>query len=217
MIRHHQNNNLKIFNEPLYRGLPVQLQRGPLIENYLEQTYKVILSAISQHPRTFAFRVDLHFPDDNNIYAPSSNKLLERFIASFKAKIKHNRSVSKPNNGHIHETAVRYIWCREIKDQASPHYHLAFLLNKDAFFVLGQYKIGRQNIFNRLIESWSSALGLPVESTKGLVHIPDNATYLLTRNDPFSIADLFFRLSYLSKVESKQYGDRLHCFGSSRV
>ncbi|MEA3172408.1 MAG: hypothetical protein QOI97_5356 [Pseudomonas sp.] len=44
----------------------------------------------------------------------------------------------------------------------------------DAFNALGKFEPGRDNMFNRLVEAWASALGLSVEAVSGLVEIPPN-------------------------------------------
>lgn len=44
--------------------------------------------------------------------------------------------------------------------QGKPHYHVAILLNRDAFCSLGHFQPGRDNLFNRLVSAWGSALGL---------------------------------------------------------
>jgi hypothetical protein len=53
---------------------------------------------------------------------------------------------------------------------------------------------------------WVSSLGISVEEAKGLVHIPENPVYHIDRK-PEAFADFFYRTSYLSKVESKCFGD----------
>ena len=84
-------------------------------------------------------------------------------------------------------------------------------------------------MISRLEESWAGALELSVGQVRGLVHIPDNATYRVDRNprarkvagnDCKVLVDelpaLFYRASYLCKVATKSYGDNHHGFGSSR-
>lgn len=171
MKRHPENNNLKLFFEEEYEGFTVQQQRGPLVEEYLSRALCVTRLALLKHPRTFAFRVDLRFPSDWDFGDSSGNQPLERFIASFKAKISHNRKLRAKESEYAHSTAVSYIWCREIGEHGVPHYHLVILLNRDAFFILGTFEIGKENLYNILVQAWSSALKLPVENSAGLVHI----------------------------------------------
>lgn len=217
MIRHSQNRNLNLSRQSTYKGLQVQTNRGPVVSEYLERVEQVINQSLQLHGRIFAFRLDLRFPSEQ--YQPylNSNLVLVRFIASFKAKIKHNRDKAKLLNPYAHDTSVLYVWCREMGQHGIPHYHLAILLNNDAFCTLGKFEMERNNLFNRLHEAWASALGINVESVIGLVELPKNPFYRLRRSDPESIASFFYRLSYLCKAETKVFGDGTHAFGASRI
>ncbi|WP_256077675.1 inovirus Gp2 family protein [Massilia sp. YIM B04103] len=200
-----------------YAGLPIQ-DKGPFISECLERFYLTINRALNQYREVFAFRFDLRLPanhiPDGSAY---ENEIIDRFIESFKAKIKHNRQMALRENPYAHDSVVRYVWAREVGQRGRPHYHLAILLNKDAFRALGAYAPGRDNMFNRLQEAWASALNLPASAVSGLVHIPDNACYFLHRDDRASIAAFFFRVSYLCKAATKAYGHGGHGFGSSRT
>lgn len=217
MKRHPQNNNLTLFFGEAYEGFDVLQQRGPLVEDYLSRALYVARLALLKHPRTFAFRVDLRFPSDWDFGDSSGNEPLERFFASLKAKILHNRKLRAEESENAHSTALSYVWCREIGEHGVPHYHLVILLNRDAFFKLGKFKIGRKNLFNLLVEAWASALGLLVQEAVGLVHIPDNHAYKLTSDDRDTFNDFFYRVSYLCKAETKHFGDGVHSFGTSRI
>lgn len=216
MKRHPENKNLTLFFGESYEGFDVLHQYAPLAEEYLSRALCVTQLALLTHPRTFAFRVDLRFPADWS-FDTNDNKPLERFIASFRAKIFHNRQLRAKESGRAHGTAVSYIWCREVGEHGVPHYHLAILLNKDAFHKLGKFEGGRKNLFNLLVEAWSSALKLPVKDVLGLVEIPENPTYWLTRDDWDAFNAFFFRVSYLCKAETKHFGDGVHSFGTSRI
>lgn len=217
MKRHPKNNNLTLFFGESYEGFDVQHRYAPLVEEYLSRTLYVARLALLQHRKTFAFRVDLRFPTKQLIDDAQTNKPLERFFKSLRAKIEHNRLLREKKSGHAHGTAVSHIWCREIGKHGVPHYHLAILLNRDAFFKLGKFKIGRKNLFNLLVEAWSSALKLQVEDMDGLVHIPKKHGYKLTSDDRDAFNDFFHRVSYLCKAETKHFGDGVHSFGTSRI
>ncbi|MOA17559.1 hypothetical protein D3C78_1378230 [compost metagenome] len=145
-----------------------------------------------------------------------TNEAISRFLESFKAKIEHSRSMARRNNRYAHGCRVRYIWTREFTTEGRPHYHLAILLNKDAYNALGYFASEGRNIFNRLEEAWASALGLSRDTVVGLVHIPESPVYYIRRGDEQSQADFFHRASYLCKAATKEYGDRQHSFGASR-
>lgn len=217
MKRHPKNNNLKLFFGDSYEGFDVLQQYAPLVNEYLSRALCVTRLALLKHPRTFAFRVDLRFPADQVMSEAQTNKPLERFFASLRAKIHQNRKSRIEEAGYAHNTVVSYIWCREIGEHGVPHYHLAILLNWDAFCALGTFKIGRANLFNLMVEAWGSALKLPVEDLDGLVHIPDNHAYKLTSDDRDAFNDFFCRVSYLCKAETKHFGDGVHSFGTSRI
>jgi hypothetical protein len=217
MKRHPENNNLTLFFGESYEGFDVLHQYAPLIEEYLSRALCVTRLALIKHPRTFAFRVDLRFRANQLIDDAQTNKPLERFFASLRAKIHHNRKLRKEEAGYAHDTAIRYIWCREIGEHGVPHYHLAILLNRDAFFKLGKFETGRKNLFNLMVEAWASALKLPVEDARGLVEVPENPTYSLTKYDWDAFNDFFRRVSYLCKAETKHFGDGVRSFGTSHI
>lgn len=218
MQRHRQNQNLIIHNGSDYCGLPIQVAKGPFSQQYLELLRGTMMRALQQYSRVFAFRFDLRFPV--GIGFPDeyyTNQVLDRFLDSFKAKIKHNRRMALADSKRSHDSNVRFVWCREVGQNGRPHYHVAILLNFDAFNALGKFEAGRDNMFNRLEQAWASALGVAVDAVRGLVEIPANATYCLLRNDPHSQAAFFFRASYLCKIETKVYGSGQHGFGASRL
>ena len=216
MTRHPENSNLTLCREDHYRGLPIQVNKGPFVRNYLRRLDEVVCRALDDYSRVFAFRFDLRFPAaidlPDYLY---TNEAIERFIESFKAKIKHNRLKAGLSGKYIHDSKVRYVWAREIGYLGKPHYHVLILLNRDAFTALGKFELGRENIFNRLVEAWASALRLTLDECNGLVHIPDNPTYQLDRDDERELQELFFRASYLCKAATKVYGDGQHGFGCS--
>ena len=224
MLRHQQNNNLELYWLPAYRGLSVQVNKAPFVKQYLESLYTVCEQALDQYPRVFAFRFDLRLPVSNELVIDDyNNKLLKKFMSSFKAKIKHNRDMARKENRYAHDSTVRYVWAREIGQHGKPHYHLAVLLNYDAFCALGKFEMGRDNIFSRLQEAWASALGLPVSDVAGLVEIPSNPYYKLICKTPAESNELdefgrfFYRASYLCKAATKAYTDGQHGFGARRT
>lgn len=218
MIRHPGNTNLILHADNAFQGWPIQVDKGPFIQQYLSRLQQTMQCALAQYPRIFAFRFDLRFPA--RIQLPDSvytNQVVERFIESFKAKIAHNRSQARQLNKYAHDSKVRYVWAREFGEHGKPHYHLAILLNRDAFTALGKFEVGRDNMFNRLVEAWASALGLSVDAVMGLVEVPPNPCYHLNLGEPRGQAEFFHRTSYLCKAATKVFGDSSHGFGASRT
>jgi len=217
-MRHPTNPNLTLYYENTYQGLPIQFEKGPFIIEYLQCLHKTMTLAIEQYREVFEFRFDLRLPSSHTPQGTAyQNEVIDRFIASFKAKIRHDRAMAIRENKYAHDTVVRYVWAREFGQHGRPHYHLAIFLNKDAYCALGRFKLGRDNMFNRLHEAWASALGLPSDATVGLVEIPDNPYYRMRHDDPASIEAFFFRASYLCKAATKSFGDGGHGFGASRI
>jgi hypothetical protein len=218
MNRHPSNTNLILHNDSTFQGWPIQVDKGPFIQQYLSRLQQTMQCALAQYPRVFAFRFDLRFPTGAQL--PDSvytNQVIERFIESFKAKIAHNRSQARQLNKYAHDSRVRYVWARELGEHGKPHYHLAILLNRDAFTALGKFETGRDNMFNRLEGAWASALGLPAEAVKGLVEIPQNPFYFLNVDELEGRRAFFHRASYLCKAATKAFGDGIHGFGASRL
>lgn len=216
-MRHAENANLILHQVPTFEGLPVQTKRGPLVVSYLKRSKDILNRSLQQYGRVFAFRVDLRYPVGYTFPIIDNNEILDRFFASLKAKIRYNRDQALADNRYAHDTLVRYVWCRELGQHGIPHFHMAILLNYDAFCSLGRFELGRENLFNRLHSAWASALGLSIENVIGLVEFPKNPFYVLRRDDPESMADFFYRASYLCKADTKYYGNGVHGFGSSRI
>ncbi len=214
----------KIFNPPhftdneliygdTYDGYPLMRDKGPFVRKHLDKIIDVMNASLHVHPRTFAFRVDLRLPRGLEDF--NENRLIERFISSFKAKVLHARAMAKRTNPKAHDTNVRYVYARELGQKGRPHYHLVIFVNHDAFNCLGRYELGRSNLYSRMEEAWASALDIATDEAKGLVHIPKYALYRVSEKDPDSQDELFYRASYLAKSATKVRGSR-HCFGGSR-
>ncbi len=221
MLRFSENRNLHLHTAGTFQGLPVMVEKGPFIHEYLETLWRTINLTFDQYPRVIAFRVDLRLsrlmgiPDD-----AVSNRVISRFIESFKAKIEHNRDKAREQNKYAHDCRVRYVWARERSEAGRQHYHLLILLNRDAYYTIGRLQPQRPNMISRMQGAWASALKCEVEQVRGLVHIPSNAEYRVDRNvrsgNVDQLPELFRRASYLCKASTKRYGDGSHGFGCSR-
>lgn len=211
------NKNHRLLFDGEYRGKSLLGGNFPMVTEYLDALNDVIGRAADQYSRVFAFRFDLRLPLDFEGSADGfSNTAISRFVASLKAKIRHNRATAVRTRAFAHDTRVRYFWVREIGDGGRVHYHFTVLLNAQAFNWLGRFESNGRNMANRVWEAWASALKVNVERAKALVHFPQNPSYELRRDDPESIATFFRRASYLCKARSKQYGHGHHGYGASR-
>lgn len=202
-----------------YKGLPVITSHGPLIEEYLERAHITLFRSINQHRRLMVVRIELRFPQG---YWPIEgcglgNDYITRFTESLEAKILHSQHLARSRGSRVHSASLRRIWAREYRlDWCKPHFHVILLLNRDAYHVLGDYFSDISNLRSRIIEAWASALGMESIAVEGRVHFPQNAVYHVHADSPESIADCFYRVSYLCKARSKNFHDGFHSFGNSR-
>lgn len=197
--------------------------RGPLVKAYLKRINSVLASALREHPRTIAIRVDLRLPDMNGDcpsgFADLDHGMISRFFASVKAQIDSDIKKRRRSGARVHSCSLRYIWAREFNKEHKEHFHILLLLNKDTYRFIGEYESDKNAIVNMVRKAWVSALSLDVELYRYLVHIPKNPFYILnTKKEGFNLVydSLLYRASYLAKLESKSYNDGYRCFGSSQ-
>ncbi|QYJ77933.1 inovirus Gp2 family protein [Shewanella acanthi] len=218
--RYSANTNLTVINNGLYRGYAVYPR--PLSAEYLEAIYRTMNAALDEHPRTLLIRFDLHlpqlnFPDSPTVY---DSTVITKFNKSLNAKILHDRHIKGRDGKRVHPCSVSNTWAKERADADTDHYHVAILLNADAYNHLGNYRHNGQNLSTKIVEAWASALGIDAHGVEHLVHFPeDTPLYYLNQNAPDfeeTFAKAFFRLSYLAKLDTKHYGDRTRSFGCSQ-
>lgn len=221
MLRHPENTNLRLHHDDTFEGLPVMVEKGPFVRQYLSRLKHTIDLALEQYSRILAYRVDLRLPVGIDLPDHAyRNKVISDFIESFKAKIKRNRDKACERNPCAHDCKVRYVWAREVGWGGRPHYHLLIVLNRDAYYTVGRLRSEADNMISRMQEAWASALGLADNQVDGLVEIPRNAEYRVDRyvraGDEDVLPDLFYRASYLCKSATKSYGDRQRSFDASK-
>ncbi|GAB2490506.1 inovirus Gp2 family protein [Comamonas humi] len=161
-------------------------------------------------------RFDLYVPDHASAAALCSNAVISKFFASLRAKIAHAQNLSKAAGHRVHDADVRHMWCREISGNGRVHYHVALLLNHAAYAFIGQFDLERCNMYARIHEAWATALHMHVEDMLGYVHVPATPTYQVVRDDEASFNTAFYRVSYFSKLGTKEYQQGFHTFGCSR-
>nr|WP_163501957.1 inovirus-type Gp2 protein [Halomonas socia] len=216
------NPKLRFYYESWYQGLPAQQHElGPLIENYLETTLRVLQHTTSQQNRTLAFRLDLRFPQAMPV-GPihADNACLGQFFYALRQELKAA--------GTKYHTEIRYLWAREQDASPKPHYHLLLLLNYDAFCSLGCFSPSfdggyeLDNLYHRCVRAWSWAIDWPHHAMAGRVHVAkDKLTqqpyvYCLHRDDAVTFAQVFYAASYLCKAYSKPIAQGIRCFDGSR-
>lgn len=199
-----------------YLNLPVMTHRGNLDIDYLNSINTVIEQALDQYRRVFAFRIDLRFPTSS--YS-AKTRVMSNFIASLNEQIIADLKRKQKHGGRNNTCTLRYVWAKERNKSLSNHYHVLLLLNKDVYHCLGYYKVRTGNLASRIMKAWGTAIGLSIEESADLVHFPKNPIYYLDSNKATfhdQLAELFYRASYLAKVETKEYGTKERSFGRSR-
>ena len=230
-LRHPVNPNLTLTNASTWRGLPVLTNHGPLIIEYLEAAYGVMMRSLQDHPRTFGIRFDVHFPEG---WCCPEGAAISAFIDALKARIEADlkRRQKRRKDGRALQCRLRYFWVKEKARAALPHYHVFVFLNKDVYFKLGNFQVHaypgwddmppeppKVNMAERIRAAWGSALGLPSFMARGLVHFPPKCCYHLDINAPdfeHRFKEAFLRASYFAKTDTKHYGDGFNNFGCSR-
>lgn len=211
------SKNHHLYYNPTFRGLPLMAGYLPMITEMLDSLHGAISCSLEDYSRVFAFRFDLHLPTWIQAGTDAvSNVIVSRFIDSLKSKIRHNRTRAAEISGYAHDSRVRYFWVREVGEWGRVHYHCVVMLNRDAFNWLGRYQSTGDNMAVRIVSAWASALGLAVEQVRELVHFPESPSFMLSRDDPTSMAALFHRASYLCKAATKHFGYGHHGYSSSR-
>jgi len=221
MTKYSNNRNLTIHDEPKFNNWDV-LTNYQLSQEYLGKIQNVLNNSLQQYPRTFVVRVDLHLPKVMSCPDyPSgfSTEAITRFIESLKSQLKAHQERSRREHKRVHPNTLRYIWAKEQCESVMPHYHLALLLNNDAYYTLGDYKTVQDNLAGRIYTAWARALNIEPVKAIGLVHFPErNPTYHLNANScdfADSFNSIFIRVSYLAKFHTKHFGDRTKNFSCS--
>ncbi len=195
----------------------------------LEKILSVLENALKHYSRVFAFRVDFHFEQHTGVgmylalKPESGSRILKEFFSRLKWLIECDESERRYEGKRVHSTEIRYVWAKEqTADAPCPHYHMMIFLNRDAYYKIGNYESERMNLANKIRVAWHSAVYdeniTPQDCKKmGLVHFPENAEYLIERNDTESFKKMLVRAAYLAKNETKRRGEGYRCFGGSNI
>lgn len=214
------SRDIQLYTDTHYEGIPVMTRRGPLVLSYLESAHATLQRAWLEYPWLTGIRCDFSLPDGYCFLSGmNTNPLVEKFIASLRAKIDSHRARLGSEGKRVHPCVLRYLWGKEYTQAGKLHYHLVLLLNHHAYFTLGEFKLGRDNLYNRINEALASALGLPVTAILGLVHFNNEEPVLEVKGaqDVEGFGKLFYRTSYLCKYETKGFAPWERSFGCSRI
>ncbi|ANU38154.1 inovirus Gp2 family protein [Vibrio scophthalmi] len=198
----------------MFEGRTILKNKSGCVIRYLKNILNVMDRALACHPRTMAVRIDLRMPNSSLV---DSQNVIARFISSLKSQVSHDIERKIVIGRKVRQCRINYTWVKERETALNSHYHVVLFFNKDVYNCLGDFsKDG--NLSSRIKKAWNSALGSKCGEYDRLVEFTKNGIYHLDSNsDSFDVTydDLFKRLSYFAKVETKEYGDKKRNFGCS--
>lgn len=214
------NSNLYLHYGHFYKGLPVQVSRGPLVENWLERLRLVILDHLQCYRRTFALRIDLRLPVTYRL--PEGQVFGNDYAHHFKRYLKRSLDkqvrLKRASGERVHEHGLKLIVAREYESEGEkPHFHLLLLFNGNAYTSMGRMKLECDNLFVRICEAWANVLGLHPFECKGLVQFARDYQFRVDFGDQNGLEGLFLAASYLAKQATKNFSDGNHPFLCSRI
>lgn len=201
--------------ESVYHGYKVNLNFGPLMANHLAAISRTLSNALADTPRAYAARFDLRLPNEFDV---TDSEVVTRFFNALK-RLLEAADQEKANEGkRIHPHRLRYCWTREWGNVGRPHFHVLIILNHDRYRTLGKFKNTEGNLAARIKTAWAIATRQDYKTVDRLIHFPDNPEYRLILNSPdyqFQLQNLFYRVSYFAKAETKVFGINQRSFGTS--
>ncbi|MFA9284789.1 inovirus Gp2 family protein [Comamonas sp. SY3] len=215
MKRNPLNTNHQLLHGDHFHGSPVQTAHGYLISNHLQRIHDCLYRCLDRHSNICVMRFDLFVPGHVSADVLVCNAVISKFIASMRAKIEHSQELSRNQDHRVHDADMRYMWCREISGNGRVHYHVALVFNHAAYAFMGKFELERENMYVRIHGTWASAVGMFVNDMRGYVHIPTDSNYQIIRGNEDSFRQAFFRISYLAKMQTKEYNQGFHTFGCS--
>ncbi len=221
--RHPKNPQLILIHGDEWNGLPLNPKHAPYVESYLSQTLLTLQRAVTSHFRTVAIRFDMRLP----VHRPEPDSgVISRFFEGLAGRIEADQRCKRREGKRVHASDFRYVWVRERSTSHHRHYHCCILLNGDAYYHVGSFShagslgVNRDvNMASRIRGAWTAAMGCSWEQSSGLIHFPNNCIYHIDVNSDgyvWQFLELFKRVSYFSKADTKEYGMGFKTFGSSR-
>ncbi|HAT3695038.1 TPA: inovirus Gp2 family protein, partial [Serratia marcescens] len=180
------------------------------------------------YPRTYVRRIDLRIPDEVYEQYCDDSTLITRFMESLKAQIKQTQKRKRREGKRVHPCNVRYVWSREFGEvKGKKHYHIALMLNNDAYYSTGTYcPVGNVYIHNlalMIMEAWVRALNLHTQPDyqrhyRSVHFVLEGSIMLDTNSKTFQLNydQIFQHLEYTAKLYSKSHVDGKRNFGCSQ-
>lgn len=211
-VRLQQNKNESRYIDQSYKGLHVYADKGPLVLKYLEDIFRVIECALSDWPKVFAFRFDLHLPKGSSDWPED---VMSRFVQSFEAKI---YAYLRRHGIPLSACKPKLFWAKERDSVDNPHFHCFVLLDGDLFCSSDVIYNDGWSLKKCVESAWASALKMSLDDSGGLARFLPNGDYEVDRDEEDflqQITNLFYRASYLAKEATKQYGNSKRTFSRS--
>ena len=222
---------LQTYTGSAYLGLPIN-RNYLMVPSYLNSIHCVLNEALSEHPRTLVVGAILRMPEISlckNEFDRFS--CITRFIESFKSRVKADINRKRNLGKRVHNTSIRYVWCREKSFSKNEHFHIFLLLNGDTYWQLGSLKYPTPGHISCMInEAWNCAIGSNDKNYNGLVEYSGQPVKLdarlfasYYRYNTYaciymnSYESVFYWMSYLAKVDTKKFGDGVRNFGCSQA
>ncbi|MGF1826252.1 inovirus Gp2 family protein [Vibrio splendidus] len=177
----------------------------------------MMAKSLSDHNRLLVMRFELKFPTGYS----GPTEIISKFFDSLRFKIQYDLKRKSKNRNRSINCRINYVWVKELSGNEGWHYHVALVLNYNVYRAFGKIDSRRNNTFNRISESWASAMKCSVNDVKGFVNLPQNSVYKLEKSSPSfyeNFDDVMFRLSYFAKLKTKPYGGniRVRFYGTSK-
>jgi len=159
--------------------------------HYFEILQKLVSqmdAMLSHHCKLLIFRVDLHLHEQSD-----TSEQLSKLFRRFKKRLT-TKGIKR----------LGYVWCREQDQSDKHHYHVCFMIDgnkyRNPFHLIG------------LIRSYWS------DGQVGSIWQPENSIYHLGRGDLQAYQEVFNRISYLAKVDTKGNKPKSsNDYGGSRI
>jgi hypothetical protein len=214
----------KIYNGYAYQGVRLNRNRQ-YVESYLDRIKELVDYVFYKHKRVLVIHAILRFPgkyliDDELNYISDFREELQYMVDNhLRKKRKSGKRVHHVKAGNKLYSA----WCRERDNRIHDHYHVTLLLSAENFRRLGTYELpydsfDDSHLSHFIQRAWYNALG--DIAADWLVEFPDNNGYVLNKDDEFfaeEYLNLLFRMFYMAKLETKNYGEGKRSFGCSRI
>ncbi|MEZ8580090.1 inovirus-type Gp2 protein [Vibrio splendidus] len=142
------------------------------------------------YARVTCISFQLHLPDGA---FSTDNSYLSNFLKTSKALLKKTHQIKK----------LGYCWSREKNISEQQHYHVWFFLE-------GRKVRSSHKVISILKPHWKAI-------SNGRLSLPKKPYYKLHRKDIQLKRDVIYRLSYLTKEQTKESSNQLKKYGCSRL